>query len=130
MEAPVALFTVATDSVANVSAETPAGIRVHVHKPNWPRPVDLVVRAAESPAALAPSTSSRMNTDPGAPILAHADYAVVGDLHQVIPARSSPPREGQGMQGLDPHCRICILSTPRVVGRPCSGASYSDPLPR
>ena len=37
MEAPVALFTVATDSVANVSAETPAGIRVHVHKPNWPR---------------------------------------------------------------------------------------------
>ena len=73
MEAPVALFTVATDSVANVSAETPAGIRVHVHKPN-------------------------------------ADYAVVGDLHQVIPARSSPPREGQGMQGLDPHCRMCILS--------------------
>jgi electron transfer flavoprotein alpha subunit len=27
-----------------------------------------------------------INTDPGAPILAHADYAVVGDLHQVIPA--------------------------------------------
>ena len=26
-----------------------------------------------------------INTDPGAPILAHADYAVVGDLHQVIP---------------------------------------------
>jgi electron transfer flavoprotein alpha subunit len=27
-----------------------------------------------------------INTDPGAPILAHADYAVTGDLHQVIPA--------------------------------------------
>jgi electron transfer flavoprotein alpha subunit len=27
-----------------------------------------------------------INTDPGAPILARADYAVVGDLHQVIPA--------------------------------------------
>jgi electron transfer flavoprotein alpha subunit len=27
-----------------------------------------------------------INTDPGAPILAHADYAVIGDLHQVIPA--------------------------------------------
>jgi len=27
-----------------------------------------------------------INTDPGAPILAHADYAIVGDLHQVIPA--------------------------------------------
>ncbi len=27
-----------------------------------------------------------INTDPGAPILAHSDYAVIGDLHQVIPA--------------------------------------------
>jgi electron transfer flavoprotein alpha subunit len=27
-----------------------------------------------------------INTDPGASILAHADYAVIGDLHQVIPA--------------------------------------------
>jgi electron transfer flavoprotein alpha subunit len=27
-----------------------------------------------------------INTDPGAPILARADYAVIGDLHQVIPA--------------------------------------------
>ena len=27
-----------------------------------------------------------INTDPAAPILAHADYAVIGDLHKVIPA--------------------------------------------
>jgi electron transfer flavoprotein alpha subunit len=27
-----------------------------------------------------------INTDPGAPIVAKADYAVIGDLHQVIPA--------------------------------------------
>jgi len=27
-----------------------------------------------------------INTDPGAPILSRADYAVIGDLHQVIPA--------------------------------------------
>ena len=27
-----------------------------------------------------------VNTDPGAPILAHADYAIVGDLGEVIPA--------------------------------------------
>jgi electron transfer flavoprotein alpha subunit len=27
-----------------------------------------------------------INTDPGAPILTHADYAIIGDLHTVIPA--------------------------------------------
>ncbi len=27
-----------------------------------------------------------INTDPGAPIVAKADYAVIGDLHQVVPA--------------------------------------------
>ena len=169
MEAPVALFTVATDSVASVSAETPAPIQVHVHKPELAT-ADLVVRAAESPAGaggaslatarvvvgggrgvggpdgfapleelaellggvvgvsrvvtsegwrphkqqvgqtgtkitpelylacgisgaiqhIAGCASAKhiiaINTDPGAPILAHADYAVIGDLHQVIPA--------------------------------------------
>jgi electron transfer flavoprotein alpha subunit len=49
MEAPVALFTVATDSVANVSAETSAPIQVHVHKPELAE-ADLVVRAVESSA--------------------------------------------------------------------------------
>jgi len=169
MEAPVALFTVATDSVANVSAETPTAIEVHVHKPELAE-ADLAVRAVESPAGaggaslatarvvigggrgvggpdgFAPleelaellggvvgvsrvvtsegwrphkqqvgQTGTKItpelylacgisgaiqhiagcagakhiiaiNTDPGAPILAHADYAVIGDLHQVIPA--------------------------------------------
>jgi electron transfer flavoprotein alpha subunit len=169
MEAPVALFTVATDSVANVSAETSAAVRVHVHKPELAE-ADVAVRAVESPAGagggslatarvvvgggrgvggadgFAPleelaellggvvgvsrvvtsegwrphkqqvgQTGTKItpelylacgisgaiqhiagcagakhiiaiNTDPGAPILAHADYAVIGDLHQVIPA--------------------------------------------
>jgi len=169
MEAAVALFTVATDSVSAVSAETPAEIQVHVHKPEVAE-ADLVVRAVESPAGaggaslatarvvvgggrgvggpdgFAPleeladllggvvgvsrvvtsegwrphkqqvgQTGTKItpelylacgisgaiqhiagcagakhiiaiNTDPGAPILAHADYAVIGDLHQVIPA--------------------------------------------
>jgi len=180
MEAPVAMFTVATDSVANVSAALPSGgtppgppvpsaIQVHVHKPELAE-ADLVVRAAESPAGaggaslatarvvvgggrgvggpdgFAPleelagllggvvgvsrvvtsegwrphkqqvgQTGTKItpelylacgisgaiqhiagcagakhiiaiNTDPGAPILAHADFAVIGDLHQVIPA--------------------------------------------
>jgi len=169
MEAPVALFTVATDSVAHVSAETPTSIQVHVHKPELAES-DLLVRAIESPAGaggaslatarvvvgggrgvggpdgFAPleelagllggvvgvsrvvtsegwrphkqqvgQTGTKItpelylacgisgaiqhiagcagakhiiaiNTDPGAPILAHADYAVIGDLHEVIPA--------------------------------------------
>ena len=180
MEAPVALFTVATDSVANVSAAptsggTPPGppvptpIQVHIHKPELAES-DLLVRAVESPAGaggaslatarvvvgggrgvggpdgFAPleelaellggvvgvsrvvtsegwrphkqqvgQTGTKItpelylacgisgaiqhiagcagakhiiaiNTDPGAPILAHADYAVIGDLHKVIPA--------------------------------------------
>ncbi len=169
MEAPIALFTVATDAVSNVSAETFATIQVHVYKAEVAE-ADLVVRAAESPASaggaslatarvvvgggrgvggpdgFAPleeladllggvvgvsrvvtsegwrphrqqvgQTGTKItpelylacgisgaiqhiagcagakhiiaiNTDPGAPILAHADYAVIGDLHQVIPA--------------------------------------------
>ena len=173
MEAPVALFTVATDAVApvpvGVSAETPASVQLHVHKPELAE-ADLVVRAAESagraggaslatarvvvgggrgvggPDGFAPleelaellggvvgvsrvvtsegwrphrqqvgQTGTKItpelylacgisgaiqhiagcagakhiiaiNTDPGAATLAHADYAIIGDLHQVIPA--------------------------------------------
>ena len=173
MEAPIALFTVATDAVApvpaDVSAETPASIQVHVHKAEVAE-ADLVVRATESAGrtggvslatarvvvgggrgvggadGFAPleeladllggvvgvsrvvtsegwrphkqqvgQTGTKItpelylacgisgaiqhiagcagakhiiaiNTDPGAPILAHADYAIIGDLHQVIPA--------------------------------------------
>jgi electron transfer flavoprotein alpha subunit len=47
MEAPVALFTVATDAVAPVAADEMAAIQVHVHKPELAE-ADLVVRAAES----------------------------------------------------------------------------------
>jgi len=169
MEAPVALFTVATDAVAPVPSEVPAAVQVRVHKPELAED-DLRVRAVESPAGaggvslatarvvvgggrgvggpdgFAPleelagllggvvgvsrvvtsegwrphkqqvgQTGTKItpelylacgisgaiqhiagcsgakhiiaiNTDPGAPILTHADYAVIGDLHQVIPA--------------------------------------------
>jgi electron transfer flavoprotein alpha subunit len=168
MEAPVALFTVATDAVAPVPVVA-AATQVHVHKPELAE-ADLVVRAAESagrPSGVSLATArvvvgggrgvggadgfapleelaellggvvgvSRVvtsegwrphrqqvgqtgtkiapelylacgisgaiqhiagcagakhiiaiNTDPGAAILAHADYAIIGDLHQVIPA--------------------------------------------
>jgi electron transfer flavoprotein alpha subunit len=169
MEAPVALFTVATDSVAAVAAHGAAAVQAHVYKPELAE-ADLVVRAAESPAGAGGASLATarvvvgggrgvggadgfasleelaellggvvgvsrvvtsegwrphkqqvgqtgtkitpelylacgisgaiqhiagcagakhiiaINTDPGAPILAHADYAVIGDLHQVIPA--------------------------------------------
>jgi electron transfer flavoprotein alpha subunit len=36
-----------------------------------------------------------INTDPEAPILAYADYAIIGDLHKVIPALSAAIREAK-----------------------------------
>jgi electron transfer flavoprotein alpha subunit len=39
-----------------------------------------------------------VNKDPGAPILAHAEYAVIGDLHQVIPALVAALRD-RGSRG-------------------------------
>jgi electron transfer flavoprotein alpha subunit len=37
-----------------------------------------------------------INDDPEAPILAHADYAVIGDLHEIVPAVSAELRRVQG----------------------------------
>jgi electron transfer flavoprotein alpha subunit len=37
-----------------------------------------------------------INTDPAAPIVARADYAVIGDLHQVIPALVAALRSRAG----------------------------------
>jgi len=37
-----------------------------------------------------------VNTDPEAPILASADYAVIGDLHEVVPAISAELRKVRG----------------------------------
>jgi electron transfer flavoprotein alpha subunit len=37
-----------------------------------------------------------INTDPDAPILASADYAVIGDLHEVVPAISAEVRKARG----------------------------------
>lgn len=33
-----------------------------------------------------------INTDPGAPMMSHADYAVVGDLHEIVPALAAAIR--------------------------------------
>ncbi|MER3411813.1 MAG: hypothetical protein C4305_05575, partial [Thermoleophilia bacterium] len=37
-----------------------------------------------------------INSDPEAPILASADYAVIGDLHEIVPAISAEIRRVQG----------------------------------
>jgi electron transfer flavoprotein alpha subunit len=37
-----------------------------------------------------------INSDPEAPILATADYAVIGDLHEIVPAISAELRRVQG----------------------------------
>jgi electron transfer flavoprotein alpha subunit len=37
-----------------------------------------------------------VNTDPDAPILATADYAVIGDLHEVVPAISAELKKARG----------------------------------
>ena len=36
-----------------------------------------------------------INADPEAPILAHADYAVIGDLHEIVPAISAELRKSR-----------------------------------
>ena len=36
-----------------------------------------------------------VNTDPEAPILKYADYAIIGDLHQILPALTSAIREAK-----------------------------------
>ena len=37
-----------------------------------------------------------INTDPEAPIIANADYAVIGDLHEVVPAIIAELRKARG----------------------------------
>jgi electron transfer flavoprotein alpha subunit len=37
-----------------------------------------------------------VNTDPDAPIVAHADYAIIGDLHQIVPALSAEIKMARG----------------------------------
>ena len=37
-----------------------------------------------------------INTDPDAPMIANADYAVIGDLHEVVPAIVAEIRKARG----------------------------------
>jgi electron transfer flavoprotein alpha subunit len=37
-----------------------------------------------------------INTDPDAPIVSNADYAVIGDLHEVVPAITAAIAKARG----------------------------------
>ena len=37
-----------------------------------------------------------INADPEAPIFTHADYAVIGDLHEIVPAITAELRRAEG----------------------------------
>ena len=41
-----------------------------------------------------------INSDPEAPIMANADYAVIGDLHEVVPAITAEMRKARGRDRL------------------------------
>ena len=58
-----------------------------------------------------------VNTDPEAPILASADYAVIGDLHEVVPAISAELRKAQGGAEHDGERRLHGRARRRDRGR-------------
>ena len=62
-----------------------------------------------------------INNDPEAPILAVADYAVIGDLHEVVPAISAELQEGGRIGARRPR-------RPRGVGRSGRGPARHLPL--
>src|SRR5262249_61397336 len=54
-----------------------------------------------------------INTDPGAPMMARADYAVIGDLHEAIPALIEALRAREIGLGREPvaECPVCASSS-------------------
>ena len=58
-----------------------------------------------------------INTDPEAPILASADYAVIGDLHEVVPAISAELRKAREAEHVGER-RIRGRARPRLVPEP------------
>ena len=71
-----------------------------------------------------------ITTDPGAPMMARADYAVVGDLHEVIPALIEALRAREIGLGREPvaECPVCGGSSvgfPPYVGGIIGGCGFT-----
>ena len=58
-------------------------------------PAGSAARRSTSPAARARRSCSRSTTIPEATIFTHADYAVIGDLHEIVPAISAELRKAR-----------------------------------
>jgi electron transfer flavoprotein alpha subunit len=71
-----------------------------------------------------------INTDPGAPMMARADYAVIGDLHEVIPALITALRAREIGLGREPvaECPVCTglsVGFPPYVGGIIGGCGFT-----
>ena len=64
--------------------------------PTCTSPAGSAARRSTSPAAKGAKKILAINSDPEAPILASADYAVIGDLHEIVPAISAELRKARG----------------------------------
>ena len=62
-----------------------------------------------------------ITTDPGAPMMSRADYTVIGDLHEVIPALIKALRAREIGLGREPVAKCPICAGSRVTNPPYVG---------
>ena len=86
-----------------VAVSAGSGGSFEIVRQRWAGPLDELASLLGGVVGVAGCAGAKhiiaINTDPAAPMMARADYAVVGDLHAVIPAlvealRDRPSRAG------------------------------------